>query len=89
MKEFAIYTGLRLGLLAAAFAVVAGIWLLATGGDLPILPPLLIAFLVSGVGSWYLLDGQRQAFASKVDRRAQRVGQAIAKRRAAEDEDED
>ncbi len=86
MKEFAIYTGLRLGLFVAAFATVAGIWLLATGGDLPILPPLIIAFLISGAVSWFVLERQREAFASRVDQRARRAAQALEERRAREDE---
>ncbi len=85
VKEFVIYTLLRLGLFAASFAVIAGIWLLVTGGDLPIFPPLIVAFLVSGVASWFLLDRQRQAFASRVDSRAQKASKALQKRRSRED----
>lgn len=87
MREFAIYTALRLGLFVAAFAVVAGIWLLATGGDLPILPPLIVAFIASGVASWFLLDRQRSAFAARVDSRARRAAQAFDERRSREDSD--
>lgn len=85
MKEFAIYTGLRLGLFAAAFAVTAGIWLLATGGDLPIFPPLIVAFIVSGVASWFLLDRQREAFAERVDSRARRAAKSMEERAREDD----
>ena len=89
MKEFLVYTGMRLGLLVASFAVVAGIWLLATGGDLPILPPLLVAFVVSGVASWYLLDRQREAFAVRVQSRADAAVSKFEERKAKEDADPD
>lgn len=54
MREFAIYTGLRLALFVAAFAVVFGLWLLIAD-EAALLWPLLIAMLISGVASVYLL----------------------------------
>jgi len=76
MKEFAIYTGLRLAVFVATFAIVAGIWILTVGG-LNWFYSLLIAFVVSGIASYTLLNRQRAAFARRVDERATRAVQAI------------
>ena len=82
MKEFAVYTGLRLLVFVATFAVVAAIWIL-TSGSLNWFYALLIAFVVSGVASYTLLNRQRAAFANRVDARATRAVEAM---RAKEDE---
>ena len=43
MKEFVVYTLARIGLFVASYAVIAGVYLLVTGGDtLPLLWPLLL-----------------------------------------------
>ena len=83
MKEFVVYTLLRLALFAATFAVVAGIWLLVADG-FPIFPVLVIAFVISGIVSYFLLNGQRVAFASKVENRATA---AVERSRSKEDRD--
>jgi multisubunit Na+/H+ antiporter MnhE subunit len=72
VREFVIYTLMRLALLVATFAVVAGVWALATGGfsAKDVWASLLIAFVVSGIASYFLLNGQRVAFASRVEKRA-------------------
>jgi hypothetical protein len=86
VKEFAVYTGLRIGLFVASYAVVFGIWALATGdGGVPVLPPLIIAFLVSGIASYFLLDRQRKAFALRVQDRADRASARFEERRSRED----
>jgi ABC-type uncharacterized transport system permease subunit len=69
VKEFVVYTLLRLVLLAATFGVIAGIWALVAGG-FPWFPVLVVAFVVSGIASYFLLNPQRVAFAAKVERRA-------------------
>jgi uncharacterized membrane protein len=69
VREFAVYTLLRLGLFAATYAIILGIWVLA-GGSAPWFPALIIAFVVSGIASYFLLNGQRVAFATKVEKRA-------------------
>lgn len=76
MKEFAIYTGLRILVFVATFAIVAGIWMLASDG-LNWFYALLIAFVVSGVASYTLLNRQRTAFANRVDARATRTVEAM------------
>jgi uncharacterized membrane protein YfcA len=84
VKEFAIYTGLRLLMFAATFGIVTGVWLLAAG-KANILVALVIAFLVSGIGSYFLLNRQREAFAQRVETRASRATKAFEEMRAKED----
>jgi hypothetical protein len=86
VKEFVVYTGLRLVLFVAAFAVVGGIWL-AASDSVPVMWVLVISLAVSGVGSYYLLDGVRERFAQRVDERARRATAAFEAHRAREDAD--
>lgn len=88
MKEFAIYSLLRLMLLAAVFVVVLGIWILVFGNDSSIVWPLLLAFLVSGILSVFLLNRPREAFAERVEGRAHRVASRYHELRSKEDRDE-
>ncbi len=85
MKEFWIYTLLRLGLFIGSFAIVFGIWFIF--GDVPVIWVVLIAFVVSGVGSYYILERQREAFAAKVESRAARAAQKFEEQRSKEDAD--
>ena len=84
VKEFAVYTLLRLVLLAASFAIVAGIWL-AVADEVPLLWVLVIAFVVSGVASYFVLNRPRERFAQRVDERARRASAAFEARKARED----
>jgi len=84
VKEFAVYTLLRLVLLAASFAIVAGIWL-AVADEVPLLWVLVIAFVVSGVASYFILNRPRERFAQRVDERARRASAAFEARKARED----
>jgi hypothetical protein len=86
MKEFAVYTALRLVLFAGAFAIVAGIWL-AVSDSVPVLWVLVIALVVSGLASYFLLDRQRESFARRVDERARRATAAFEAQKAHEDVD--
>jgi len=86
VKEFAVYTGLRLLMLAATFGIVIGVWL-AIAGSANIFACVLIAFVVSGVGSYFLLNSQREAFARRVEVRAERATKAFDELRAKEDVD--
>jgi uncharacterized membrane protein len=84
VKEFVVYTGLRLLLFAATFGIVIGVWGLVA--DEPnLLVAVVLGFVVSGVGSYYLLHAQREAFARRVEARASRATQAFEERRARED----
>jgi uncharacterized membrane protein YfcA len=86
VKEFVVYTGLRLLLFAATFGVVIGLWL-AIAGQANVFAAVVIAFVVSGVGSYFLLNRQREAFAQRVERRAERATEAFEQLRAKEDVD--
>ena len=84
VKEFAVYTLLRLVLLAGSFAMVAGIWL-AVADEVPLLWVLVIAFVMSGVASYFILNRPREQFAQRVDERARRASAAFEARKARED----
>ena len=89
VKEFLVYTGLRIALFLATLAVVVGIWFgladRVEASDLLI--AMIIAFVVSGVGSYFLLSGPRARFARRVEERAERAGRALEEMRAKEDVD--
>jgi hypothetical protein len=86
VKEFWIYTGLRLLLFAATAAVVFGIWL-AVAGSANLMWVLVIALVVSGIASYLLLGRQRGALAGHVDARARRAATKFEEMRAREDVD--
>jgi Protein of unknown function (DUF4229) len=86
VKEFVVYTALRLLMFAATFGIVVGVWLLA-GGRADIFVAVVIAFVVSGLGSYFLLNGQREAFAQRVEARAARATRAFDDLKAKEDVD--
>lgn len=87
MKPFLFYTLARIGVFFATYAVVAGLWLLVGDGALPLLPPLLVAAVISAVVSYRLLRGPRARFAAAVDQRAQRTARRFEESRAREDVD--
>ena len=86
VKEFVVYTLLRLVLFAASFGIVSGIWL-AVSDNVPLMWVFVIAFVVSGVASYFLLNPQRESFARRVDERARRASAAFEARKAREDFD--
>ena len=89
MKEFAIYTGLRLSMFVVALAVVVGIWSIPTNGSLSyndVFWCFVIAFAVSGVASYFLLNPFREAFARKVQARAERATARFEELRSREDQ---
>ncbi len=86
MKEFWTYTGLRIALFVASFGVVAGVWMLVAD-EVPLLWAVVIAFVVSGVASYVLLNPQREAFARRVEARAARASAAFEASKAKEDRD--
>ena len=89
MKEFVVYTALRLLMLLGTAAVVYAVWDLAAGpvtvGDL--MWVLVIAFVISGAASLVLLNRQREAFATRVDARARKASARFEELRAREDVD--
>ena len=86
MKEFWVYTGLRILLFLGSLAIVAGIWAVAAD-EVSMVWAVVIAFLVSGLGSYFLLAPQREAFAQRVEVRAQRASAKIEEMRSKEDTD--
>ena len=86
MKEFIVYTGLRLGLFFASLAIVVGICSVASSdGRVPLIWAAVIAFAVSGIASYFMLNAYRERFARVVSARAERATAAFEERRARED----
>ncbi len=86
VKEFWIYTALRVGLFLGAFCIVFGVWFLVAD-SVNMLLVVIIAFLVSGFASYVLLERQRNAFAVRVEDRAGRITEKYEEMRSKEDED--
>ena len=88
MKEFIVYTALRVLLFVGMVGLVLGVWTLLDGdGRVNMIWPVVIAFALSGVASYFLLNRQRDAFARKVEERAARASAAFEERRAREDKE--
>lgn len=88
MKEFLVYTALRVLLFIGMVGLVLGVWTLLDGdGRVNMIWPVVIAFALSGVASYFLLNRQRDAFARKVEERAARASAAFEERRAREDDE--
>ena len=88
MKEFLVYTALRVLLFIGMVGLVLGVWTLLDGdGRVNMIWPVVIAFALSGVASYFLLNRQRDAFARKVEERAARASAAFDERRAREDKE--
>ncbi|CAN5445224.1 hypothetical protein BH11ACT8_BH11ACT8_20530 [soil metagenome] len=86
VKEFWVYTLARIALLLVTWGALTGAWILITGKAAPGLT-LVIAFVVTGIGSYYVLRGPREALARKVDARASRAVQRFEEGRSKEDVD--
>ena len=87
VKEFAVYTALRLGLFVVCYAVLGGLYLLLFGSQGVVLWPFLLAVVVSSVLSVTLLRRQREAFALRVQQRAEQASARFEERRSREDAD--
>ena len=86
MKEFIVYTAMRIGLFVASLVVVIGVWMLVAD-QVPVLWAVVIAFVLSGVASYFLLNRQREAFARRVERRAERMQERYEQAKSKEDVD--
>ena len=86
MKEFVVYTAMRIGLFVASLLVVFGVWMLLSD-QVPVLWAVVIAFVMSGLASYVLLNRQREAFARRVERRAERMQERIEQMKSKEDVD--
>lgn len=87
MKEFVVYTALRIVLFLASLAIVVGVWALVADNEVNLFWAVVLSFLVSGVASYYLLDRYRAAFAQRVEERAAKASAAFEARKAREDQD--
>jgi membrane protein implicated in regulation of membrane protease activity len=83
MKEFAIYTGLRLALFAATFGIL---WL-AFHNWLTIWPLALVALIITSILSLFVLRSARERLAGKIESRADRLSARLEASRKAEDND--
>lgn len=86
MKEFAVYTLMRGLLFIAAFLIVIALWGLLAD-EVPMVWAAVIALLISGVASFFLLNHQREAFARRVEARAAAASESFERQKAHEDED--
>lgn len=86
MKEFVVYTAMRIGLFVASLVVVFGVWMLISD-QVPVLWAVVIAFVMSGLASYFLLNRQREAFARRVERRAERMQERFEQMKSREDVD--
>ncbi|QZY29465.1 DUF4229 domain-containing protein [Nocardioides coralli] len=86
MKEFWIYTALRAGVFVTTLVTVVGVWMLLAD-QVPILWAIVLAFVISGIASFFLLNRSREAFARRVQERAERASASFEARRSKEDVD--
>ncbi|MBZ5734806.1 DUF4229 domain-containing protein [Nocardioides sp. TRM66260-LWL] len=84
MKEFLVYTALRIVMFAATLGIVLGVWQLIAG-EVVLFWAVLAAFVLSGIGSYYLLNTPRERFAQRVDERARRAAARFEELKAKED----
>jgi membrane protein implicated in regulation of membrane protease activity len=81
MKDFAVYTGLRLVLFAACFGIL---WL-SLSSKLGLFPLLLLALLISSILSIFVLRAARERLAGTIESRAGRISDRIERSRRTED----
>jgi ABC-type bacteriocin/lantibiotic exporter with double-glycine peptidase domain len=86
VKEFVVYTAMRIGLFVGSLVVVAGMWTLFAD-QVPVFWAVVIAFALSGLASYFLLNRQREAFARRVERRAERMHERFEQLKSREDVD--
>jgi len=87
VKEFWIYTLLRMLLFVASLGIVVGVWFLLAD-EVLVLWAVVIAFLMSGVGSYFLLNRPREALARRVQTRAEAMTTKVEEMRSKEDVDD-
>jgi hypothetical protein len=87
VKEFAIYTALRLGMFVVCYAVIGWVYVLVFGKTGALVWPFLVAIVVSSLLSWKYLAPQRERFAASVQARAERASSKFEEMRSKEDQD--
>ena len=86
VREFVVYTALRIAVFLASVLVVLGVWTMLAD-TVPVLGVLVVAVVVSGIASYFLLNRQREAFARRVQGRAERMQERFEQMKAKEDAD--
>ncbi|GAB4009516.1 DUF4229 domain-containing protein [Nocardioides ultimimeridianus] len=86
MKEFWIYTGLRVGLFLATLIVVFGVWFAITQ-DVPMTWAIVLSVVISAPASYFILNRPREQFAQRVTGRADRMIERYEAARSKEDVD--
>ena len=76
---------MRILLFLASLGVIMGIWGLVSDKGVPLFWAVILAFLVSGIASYFILNRQRVAFARRVEERAAKASAAFEERKARED----
>jgi len=87
VKEFAIYTGLRLGMFVLCYAALGLLYLEVFGRTGVLVWPFLVAVAVSSLLSLKFLAPQRARFAAVVQARAERATARFEEIRSKEDQD--
>jgi uncharacterized membrane protein YcfT len=87
VKEFAIYTALRLAMFVACYAVLGLLYVAVFGKTGALVWPFLAAIVISSVLSLKLLAPQRERFAAVVQARAERASSRFEEMRSKEDQD--
>jgi hypothetical protein len=87
VKEFAIYTALRLAIFVACYAVLGWLYLAVFGKTGALVWPFLAAIVISSLLSLKYLAPQRERFAAVVQARAERATSRFEEMRSKEDQD--
>lgn len=78
MKDFWIYNLLRLGILIASVGIVIPAWGLVQN-PVPVVPAVIVGFVISGILSYFLLNRQRQKVAVRLENRAHRISTKVGR----------
>lgn len=78
---------MRLAIFVACLLMVMGLWAAVNEGQVNSIWVLVLAFLLSGIASYFLLRRQREAFAQRVEKRASRAADRFEQMKAREDVD--
>ena len=87
VKEFVIYTALRLGMFVVCYAALGLVYVAIFGKTGALLWPFLAAIIVSSLLSLKFLAPQRERFAAVVQGRAERASARFEEMKSKEDRD--
>ena len=88
MKDFIVYTALRILLFIGCYAVLAALWWLVFGQTGLLVWPFVAAVIASSLLSLRYLRGPRERFARRVEERAARATARFDEIKAREDADQ-